>query len=60
MSDICTTHSSPTEELQKDKRRSDDSGRGERNRPGLTFCVLCVAVFREGLQLFFCVCSFYY
>ncbi len=26
--------SSPTEELRKDKRRSDDSGRGERTRPG--------------------------
>ncbi len=26
--------SSPTEELRKDKRRSDDSERGERNRPG--------------------------
>ncbi len=27
--------SSPTEELRKDKRRSDDSGRRERTRPGL-------------------------
>ncbi len=26
--------SSPTEELRKDKRRSDDSERGERTRPG--------------------------
>ncbi len=26
--------SSPTEELRKDKRRSDDSGRRERTRPG--------------------------
>ncbi len=33
--------SSPTEELRKDKRRSDDSGRRERTRPGLYF-VFCV------------------
>ncbi len=32
---------SPTEELWKDKRRSDDSGRRERTRPGLLF-VICV------------------
>ncbi len=32
--------SSPMEELRKDKRRSDDSGRGERTKPGLfVFCV---------------------
>ncbi len=37
MSDTCTTHRSrvPTEELRKYKRRSDDSGRRERTRPGL-------------------------
>ncbi len=37
MSDTCTTHRSrvPTEELRKDKRRSDDSARRERTRPGL-------------------------
>ncbi len=50
--------SSPTEELRKDKRRSDDSGRRERTRPGLLVCVLCVAVVREGLPLFCCVCLF--
>ncbi len=31
--------SSPTEELWKDKRRSDDSERRERTRPGVLFCV---------------------
>ncbi len=33
--------SSPTEELRKDKRRSDNSGRRERTRPGIlvVFCV---------------------
>ncbi len=37
MSDTCTTHRSrvPTEELRKDKRRSGDSARRERTRPGL-------------------------
>ncbi len=49
--------SSPTEELWKDKR-SDDRGRQERTRPGLLFCVLCVAVVREGLPLYFCVVYF--
>ncbi len=60
MSDTCTTHRSrvPTEELQKDKRRSDDSAGRERTRPGLLVCVLCVAVVREGLPLYFCVCLF--
>ncbi len=49
--------SSPTEELRKDKRRSDDSGR--RERPGLDFSLcLCAAVVREGLPLYFCVCLF--
>ncbi len=33
--------SSPTEEHRKDKRRSDESGRQERTRPGLLF-VFCV------------------
>ncbi len=33
--------SSPTEELWKDKRRSEDSGRWERSSPGLLF-VFCV------------------
>ncbi len=39
MSDTCATHRSqvPTEELRKDKRRSDDSARRERTRPGLYF-----------------------
>ncbi len=50
--------SSPTEELRKDKRRSDDSGRRERTRPGLLVCVLCAAVVREGLPLYFYVCLF--
>ncbi len=50
--------SSPTEELWKDKRRSDDSGRRERTRPGLLVCVLCAAVVREGLPLYFYVCLF--
>ncbi len=50
--------SSPTEELRKDKRRSDDSGRRERTRPGLLVCVLCAAVVREGLPLYFCVYLF--
>ncbi len=31
--------SSPTEELWKDKRRSNDSERRERTRPGVLFCV---------------------
>ncbi len=50
--------SSPTEELQKDKRRSDDSGRREKTRPGLLFCVLCAAVIHEELRLTFI--SFHY
>ncbi len=40
--------------------RSDNSGRGERTRPGILVCVLCVAVVREGLPLLFCVCLFDY
>ncbi len=47
----CPTHrSSPMEELHKNKRRSDDSGRQEKTRTGLLF-VLCAAVVREGLPL---------
>ncbi len=48
--------SSPTEELQKDKRRSDNIAR-ERG-PGLDF-ILCKAVVREGLPLYFCVYYIY-
>ncbi len=51
--------SSPTEELLEGKRKSDDSERRERTRPGLLICVLCAAVVREGLSLLFCVGSFY-
>ncbi len=36
----------------------DDSERRERAKPGLLVCVLCAAVVREGLPLFFCVCLF--
>ncbi len=45
--------SRPTEELRKDKRRSDDSERRERTRPEVLVCVLCAAVVREGLPLLF-------
>ncbi len=31
---------------------------GERTRPGILVCVLGVAVVREGLPLFICVCLF--
>ncbi len=56
MNDTFATHRSRvTEELWKDKRRSNDSERQERTRPGVLFCVLCAAVVREGLPLFFCV-----
>ncbi len=43
MSNTCATHtvSSPTEELRKDKRRSDDSGRRERTSPGFSVCFVC-------------------
>ncbi len=44
MSDTCTTH------------RSDDSARGD--QAWTLFCVLCAAVVREGLLLYFCVCLF--
>ncbi len=44
--------SSPTEELRKDTRRSDNIGRRGRTRPGF-ICVLCAAVVREGLPLLF-------
>ncbi len=33
--------SSPKEELWKDKRKSVDSGRRERTRPGLYLCFVC-------------------
>ncbi len=52
--------SSPTEELRRDIRRSDDSERRERTRPGILVCVLCAAVVREGLLLFCYVCLFDY
>ncbi len=50
---------SPTEELPKDKRRSDNSERRE-DQAWILVCVLCAAVVREGLQLLFCVCLFFY
>ncbi len=61
MSDTCTTHRSrvPWRSSGRIKRRSDDSARRERTRPGLLVCVLCAAVVREGLPLYFCVCLCY-
>ncbi len=49
INDTCATRpvSSPTEELCKDKRSSDEAG--------TLVCVLCAAVVREGLPLYFCL-----
>ncbi len=62
MNDTCATHRSrvPRRSFGRNKRRSDDSGRRERTRPGILVCVLCAAVVREGLPLFICVCFYYY
>ncbi len=62
MNDTCATHRSrvPRRSFGRNKRRSDDSGRRERTRPGILVCVLCAAVVREGLLLFCYVCLFYY
>ncbi len=60
MNDTCATHRSrvPRRSSGRNKRRSDNSGRRERTRPGILVCVLCAAVDREGLPLFICVCLF--
>ncbi len=62
MNDTCATHRSrvPRRSSGRNKRRSDNSGRRERTRPGILVYVLCAAVVREGLPLFCCVCLFYY
>ncbi len=44
--------SRPTEELRKDKRRSDDSESRERTRTKVLVCVLCVVIC-EGLPVLF-------
>ncbi len=54
MNDTCATHRSrvPRRSFGRNKRRSDDSGRRERTRPGILVLCLCAAVVREGLPLF--------
>ncbi len=60
MNDTCATHRSrvPRRSSGRNKRRSDNSGRRERTRPGVLVCVLFAAVVREGLPLFCYVCLF--
>uniref|UniRef100_A0A672MXC3 Tyrosine-protein kinase n=2 Tax=Cyprinidae TaxID=7953 RepID=A0A672MXC3_SINGR len=58
MGDTCTTHRSrvPRRSSGRIKRRSDDSERRERTRPGVYFVFwfrLCAAVVREGLSCYF-------
>ncbi len=57
MNDTCATHRSrvPRRSSGRNKRRSDNSGRRERTRPGVLVCALCAAVGREGLPRFICL-----
>ncbi len=57
MNDTCATHRSrvPRRSSGRNKRRSDNSGRRERTRPGVLVCALCAAVGREGLPRLICL-----
>ncbi len=61
MNDTRSTHRSRVPQRSSGRINSDDSG-GERreDKAWTLFCDLCVAVIREGLPLYFCVCLFYY
>lgn len=46
--------SSPTEGLRKDKRRSDDSARRERTRPGTFMLLFCFSLYFHFVVSLFC------
>ncbi len=47
--------SSPTEELRKDKKEERRQWKTREDQAWILICVLCAAVVREGLPLYFCV-----
>ncbi len=61
MSDTCATHRSRVPRRSSGRIKGGATTVEDERGPGLDFnCVLCAAVVREGLPLYFCVCLFVY